>query len=287
MTVRVQADHRRTAGPRSTTSATVPCAGCGPVSIRASTDAIGRAGSRVHLLEVGLPLLRRARYRPEPLGLRRASRSPGSRPSSAGRSASRPCGPVHRAGSGDRSAAVGPLADHAVESWRRTGWRTFHWEPWFAGLGAGGRSVVLAEAVTWATPLWATFDWSERSGAWSIWAVADDRWACPGTSVRLKGRCRGPRPAGDGRAARRSCRWRRAVPVTAGVRSSPSSPWSAQWSPSGPAGGVPGGRAVARRRFPAGVDGRRGGLDGRRRRVVDAVAMAADVRGAGPVPAIA
>ena len=45
------------------------------------------------------------------------------------------------------SAAVGPVADQAVEEWERTGQRTYHWEPWFAGLGVGGRAVVLAEAT--------------------------------------------------------------------------------------------------------------------------------------------
>ena len=87
------------------------------------------------------------------------------------------------------TAAVGPLADQAVDEWLRSGRRTFHWEPWFAGLGPGGRAVVLAEATTWATPLWAAFDWSEV-GSRSVVGGADDLWACPGPgSVRLKGRC--------------------------------------------------------------------------------------------------
>jgi hypothetical protein len=86
------------------------------------------------------------------------------------------------------AAAVGPLATAAVDGWRRTGWRTFHWEPWFAGLGAGGRAVVLAEAVTWATPLWSGFDWTV-SGPRSVVFGADDSWTCPAPrTVRLKGR---------------------------------------------------------------------------------------------------
>ena len=32
--------------------------------------------------------------------------------------------------------AVGPISGEAVAEWERTGWRTFHWEPWFAGLAA-------------------------------------------------------------------------------------------------------------------------------------------------------
>ena len=40
--------------------------------------------------------------------------------------------------------AVGPVAERAVAEWERSGWRTFHWEPWYAGLGTGGRGAVLA-----------------------------------------------------------------------------------------------------------------------------------------------
>ena len=95
--------------------------------------------------------------------------------------------------------AVGPVADHAVDEWRRTGWRTFHWEPWFAGLGAGARAVVLAEATTWATPLWASADWTAL-GARAVVGGADEVWTCPGPrTVRLKARCEarvGPEPSG-------------------------------------------------------------------------------------------
>jgi hypothetical protein len=87
------------------------------------------------------------------------------------------------------SAAVGPLADEAVDQWRRTGWRSFHWEPWFAGLGGGARAVVLAEAVTWASALWVAFDW-EDAGPRARFGGADDLWTCPGNGrIRLKGRC--------------------------------------------------------------------------------------------------
>ncbi len=85
--------------------------------------------------------------------------------------------------------AVAPLADEALEEWRRTGWRTFHWEPWFAGLGPGGRAVVLAEAVTWATALWTAVDWTVLARAATV-GGPDDLWTCPGPrTVRLKGRC--------------------------------------------------------------------------------------------------
>lgn len=64
-------------------------------------------------------------------------------------------------GRGRSPAEVAPtVLDEAVAAWRRTGARRFHWEPWVAGLPPGGRANVLAEAVTWATALWSSFDWS-------------------------------------------------------------------------------------------------------------------------------
>jgi hypothetical protein len=84
--------------------------------------------------------------------------------------------------------AVGPVADEAVAEWERTGWRTFHWEPWFAGLAAGARASVLADAVGWATSLWSSFAWSEFPERPQVGGV-DDQWVCPaGRVVRLKGR---------------------------------------------------------------------------------------------------
>jgi hypothetical protein len=138
-------------------------------------------------LEVGLPLLRRARYHPELLGLpdEPFAWRPAFVRRSLGLEILRACADRRFRGP---AAAVGPVADHALEEWRRTGWRTFHWEPWVAGLGAGARSVVLAEAVAWATPLWATFDWLDLQGTVEFGAP-DDRWSCPGVdSVLLKGR---------------------------------------------------------------------------------------------------
>jgi hypothetical protein len=84
--------------------------------------------------------------------------------------------------------AAGPVAAEAVSEWRQTGWRTFHWEPWMAGLPAGARAVVLADAVTWATALWTSFDWSAFPGRPRVGGV-DDQWICPAVrSVRLKSR---------------------------------------------------------------------------------------------------
>ncbi len=85
--------------------------------------------------------------------------------------------------------AAAPVADEAVAEWRTTGWRTFHWEPWLAGLAPGARAVVLAEAVTWATSLWSSLDWSALVTAPQI-GGPDDVWLCPlHRAVRLKGRC--------------------------------------------------------------------------------------------------
>lgn len=84
--------------------------------------------------------------------------------------------------------AVGTVAAEAVAKWERTGWRTFHWEPWFAGLADGARAVVLADALGWATALWASFDWDAFALLPQI-GGADDRWICPAPrTVRLKGR---------------------------------------------------------------------------------------------------
>ncbi len=86
------------------------------------------------------------------------------------------------------AAAVGAVADLAVAEWERSGWRTFHWEPWFAGLGTGGRSAVLAEAATWATGVWTSLRW-DRFDPLPRLGGPDDQWVCPAPrTVRLKGR---------------------------------------------------------------------------------------------------
>jgi len=138
-------------------------------------------------LEVGLPLLRRARYQPEALA--RPAEPFAWKPAfvrrSLGLEAVRACAAGRFPGP---SVAVGPLAERAVQEWRRTGWRTLHWEPWFAGLGPAARAAVLAEAVGWATPVWAAFDWAVLAPVADI-GGADDVWSCPvDGDVRLKGR---------------------------------------------------------------------------------------------------
>jgi hypothetical protein len=138
-------------------------------------------------VEITLPGIRRVRTRPETVGLAEPpfAWKPAFVRRSLGLAAVRVCAEGRFRGP---AAAVGPLADAAVDEWRRTGWRTFHWEPWFAGLGPGGRAAVLAEAVTWATPLWTAVDWSVP-GPRSVRFGADDSWTCPGPpTVRLKGR---------------------------------------------------------------------------------------------------
>ncbi|HEV3266487.1 MAG TPA: hypothetical protein VG014_13250 [Acidimicrobiales bacterium] len=85
--------------------------------------------------------------------------------------------------------AVGPIADQAVVEWSRTGWRTFHWEPWMVGLSAAARSAALAEAATWATALWSSIDWRPFGRSIRL-GGPDDQWVCPAArTVRLKGRC--------------------------------------------------------------------------------------------------
>jgi hypothetical protein len=84
--------------------------------------------------------------------------------------------------------AADPIASEAVAEWERTGWRTYHWEPWLAGLRQGTRALVLAEAVSWATVLWASLDW-KALGQRPQLGGADDQWVCPAPrTVRLKGR---------------------------------------------------------------------------------------------------
>jgi hypothetical protein len=84
--------------------------------------------------------------------------------------------------------AVGPVAAEAVAEWKRTGWRTFHWEPWFAGLAPGARAMVLADAVGWATSLWCSFEWASL-GPMARVGNLEDQWICPAPRpVRLKAR---------------------------------------------------------------------------------------------------
>ena len=84
--------------------------------------------------------------------------------------------------------AAGPVSSDAVADWTRTGWRTFHWEPWVAGLAPGARAVVLAEAVGWASSLWSSFDWSAFGPRPEI-GGRGDQWMCPAARpLRLRAR---------------------------------------------------------------------------------------------------
>jgi hypothetical protein len=86
------------------------------------------------------------------------------------------------------SQAVGPIADRAVAEWRRSGWRSFHWEPWLASLAPGAHLAVLAEAATWATTLWSSLDWHQFSQS-PMLGHPDDQWTCSAApAVRLRGR---------------------------------------------------------------------------------------------------
>jgi hypothetical protein len=119
--------------------------------------------------------------------------------------------------------AVGRLADEAVAEWSRTGWRTFHWEPWMAALSPAARSVALAEAATWATALWSSLHWRSFDRTIRI-GGPDDQWVCTAPrTVRLKGRSelQIPLESGTGGGSRRSA----LVSVASGI---PTAGWEAE-----------------------------------------------------------
>lgn len=62
-----------------------------------------------------------------------------------------------------------------VEERRRSGQAVPWWAGWWATLGPGGRAVVQAEAVTWATRLWTGVAWP-RLPAPAIVVSRDSRW---------------------------------------------------------------------------------------------------------------
>jgi len=81
------------------------------------------------------------------------------------------------------AAGVEDAADDADQS-SRPPW----WAGWFRGLPAGGRAMVEAEAVTWATQVWTALEWDRFAPA-PIVGGGDDWWDCPGTrALTLKGR---------------------------------------------------------------------------------------------------
>jgi hypothetical protein len=273
-------------------SATVPSGTLDQLRARLSAgvaDALAGVadGGRI---EVGLPQLRRARYRPDLLGLPDEPFvwKPAFVRRSLGIAAVRACAAGRfRA----PAAAVGPVADEALEDWRRSGRRTFHWEPWFAGLGPGGRASVLAESITWATPVWGALDWI-RLGPSAELGRPDDAWVVPGTgAVRLRGRSEariavaGPdgRPAGGPvllsvAGGRPGDGWRRELAFLALVAglAFPARPVPTRvvglWPESGDL---------------QAVDVDDAALSGAVDRVVDTVAVTADVGGAARVAAMA
>ncbi|HUO48438.1 MAG TPA: hypothetical protein VMU09_06355 [Acidimicrobiales bacterium] len=102
---------------------------------------------------------------------------------------------VLAAGLDDLVAAADPALAGAV----RPPW----WAEWYAELGPGGRAVVEAEAVTWATQLATALRW-ERIDPPPVVGGRDDWWQCPGAcQLTLKGRAevRAPVPAAGGRQA--------------------------------------------------------------------------------------
>ena len=138
-------------------------------------------------LAVSLPTIRRARIQPELLSV--PEEPFGWKPMfsrrSLGLAAVSAC---HQGRFRTPSEAVGPVAAEAVAAWERTGWRTFHWEPWMAGLAPGARAMVLAEAATWATALWSMFDW-RMVGPLAQFGGEEDQWVySDGRTVRLKAR---------------------------------------------------------------------------------------------------
>jgi hypothetical protein len=151
-------------------------------------------------LVVSLPVLRQARNRPESLADRGKPFvwKPVFVRRSLGLAALDACvaGRFRTPGQ-----AVGPVAMDSVARWEETGWRTFHWEPWFAGLAPGARAMVLAEAVGWATSVWSSLDWEVIGTRVQIGGL-DDQWNGPVPGgVRLKGRSELGVPLGAGSVA--------------------------------------------------------------------------------------
>jgi hypothetical protein len=82
------------------------------------------------------------------------------------------------------AAGIEDATDDGDQSSSRPPW----WAGWYRGLSAGGRAMVEAEAVTWATQLWTALEW-DRFAPPPIIGGGDDWWDCPGTRVlTLRGR---------------------------------------------------------------------------------------------------
>jgi hypothetical protein len=170
------------------------------------TDLVARLGALVAPLSpgdpvvVGLPLLRRARTRPETLA---EPEEPFAwRPVFVRRSLG--LAVVDACARGRFRTpleAVEPVVAEAVAGWEETGWRTYHWEPWMARLAPGARAVVLAEAVGWASSLWSSFDWAAFDQL-PQFGGTEDQWVCPAVrTLRLKARSELRVPLGGQRDA--------------------------------------------------------------------------------------
>jgi hypothetical protein len=60
------------------------------------------------------------------------------------------------------------------------------WARWYRDLGDGGRAMVEAEAVTWATQVWTALEWERLEQ--TVVGGGDDWWDCPGTrALTLRG----------------------------------------------------------------------------------------------------
>lgn len=91
------------------------------------------------------------------------------------------------------AGGVEDAADAAGQASGRPPW----WAAWYRSLPAGGRAMVEAEAVTWATQVWTALEWDRLVPA-PIVGSGDDWWDCPGTPrLTLRGRA-DVRVRGDG-----------------------------------------------------------------------------------------
>jgi len=82
------------------------------------------------------------------------------------------------------AAAVADVLDSSLEDVAAA--KTHHgaprppwWAEWYSGLSAGGRAVLHAEAVTWATQLWCAVEWDHLERP-PVVGGRDDWWECPG-----------------------------------------------------------------------------------------------------------
>jgi hypothetical protein len=83
-----------------------------------------------------------------------------------------------------RDILAAALEDDGAEMLAPSSW----WVPWYRTLAPGGRGVVAAEAVTWATQMLTVLDWRRLARLPAV-GGRDDWWQCPGPRrVALRGR---------------------------------------------------------------------------------------------------